>query len=136
VITGPTPNAKQLRNRLDGIYANSMQQLASIGSFPPPAGVRVLSALVEYACQSQHIGLVLLARQAIAEMPSDWLIQHLPEAIVATNCLDDEWQYRRMLELLRDSAPQLLQEYVARGLSSDDSEIVEAARDFSAMKNE
>ncbi|MFX3649329.1 MAG: hypothetical protein ACE3K2_07900 [Paenibacillus sp.] len=44
-------------------------------------------------------------------------------------CLDDEWEYRRLLDLLSEAIPKLLDWGIELGINSRNEEIQEAAND-------
>ena len=98
---------------------------------PPDAGRKVLSELLGTACQSQNEANVTLGRKAISRISHDWLLKTAPEVIESTLDVSDYWEYRRLLELLSLSAPELLPVYIQRGLASGDTDVREAAEDFS-----
>lgn len=125
-----SPHAKRLKEKLNSIYPNTYERICGISAFPLSAGRSILVTLLGLACQSQHIGMIILARQTIAKIPSEWLIRQLPETISDSLSLEDEWEYRRLLELLREVSPQLLKRYIEQGLKSNDGDIREAAEDF------
>ena len=63
-------------------------------------------------------------------IPEEWLIQYLPEVIEKTIHFEDDYEYRRLLELLEASSHKLLEAYINRGLLSDNSDIRETAGNF------
>jgi hypothetical protein len=125
-----SPFVEHLEERLNQIYPCAYQRLESIETFPLSAGKRSLAFLVAQACQCQHVGNITVAREAVKRVPSVWLSQHLPEVVRSSISLDDEWEYRRLLELLREVAPHLLVGYIEKGRESSNEEVREAAEDF------
>ena len=90
----------------------------------------VLCLIVEAACLAQSIGNILAGRQEMENIPEEWLIQYLPEVIEKTIHFEDDYEYRRLLELLEASSHKLLEAYINRGLLSDNSDIRETAGNF------
>jgi len=125
-----SPYAEQIQEQLNSLYPGVYERISAISALPLSVGLSILVTLLELACQGQHTGMIVLARQRIAKIPSEWLLQQLPKAISESLSLEDEWEYRRLLELLRDVAPQLLTGYIEQGLESEDADIREAAEDF------
>ena len=120
----------QIRRELDKILPGIYDKIETIAKLHLSVGLRILGVLVGYACKAQHLDCIILGRKLIKKMPTDWVIQHLPEAVKVNLYLDDEWEYRRLLELISEVAPQLLKEYIAIGLESNNWEVREAAEDF------
>jgi hypothetical protein len=81
------------------------------------------------ACRNIEMG-----RASISRIPYDWLNSELPQAVDESLDLDDEWEYRRLLELLAESAPQLMQTYIDLGLRSSNTEIQDAAAEFKVVE--
>ena len=94
------------------------------------AGKRIVGTLLEQACESQHVGHILSARKALLTLPRAWLSGVLPDAIRDVVVLDDEWEYRRLIELLKDLNPPLFDSYINYGIATGDGEIYEAAADL------
>ncbi|MXQ54915.1 hypothetical protein [Shimazuella alba] len=82
------------------------------------------------ACQGQNLGPITLARKQIKLIHQDWLLEHIPK--VANDCInfDDEWEYRRLLELIDETVPSLLKWTVEKGKDSLHEEVREASKDF------
>lgn len=61
---------------------------------------------------------------------NDLYDEHIPK--VANDCInfDDEWEYRRLLELIDETVPSLLKWTVERGKDSLHEEVREASKDF------
>ena len=77
------------------------------------------------------MGGILAGRNAFKRLPSDWLSTHLRGAIGDAVNLKDDWEYRRLLELLEESRMECIREYVEMGIVSTDPELREAALDYS-----
>jgi len=119
-----------LNRQLDSLYPNASKQLDRLGELPDAVREDVVASLLKYACQSQHIGNIALARKTLSTIPRPCLSMVLETAIQKNVDLSDEWEYRRLLELLREIESDLLSDFVNRGLASDDLEIRETAGDF------
>ncbi|CAH8768854.1 hypothetical protein [Paenibacillus dendritiformis] len=124
------PFELRIRKALDQVLPDSYDSIENFEKFPHKIGLSVLQILIEYACKSQNINSILLARDRIKKIPSKWLLEYLPEAAKDSICSEDEWEYRRLLELVDEAVPQLLQVYIEQGLLSDNDEVQEAAMDF------
>lgn len=125
-----SPYELRMRADINHIYAGAYDDIDTITTAPLDTGCKVLAVLLESACHGQNLGPIVLARDLLKNISSEWLYQNLP--IVVQECIDmeDEWEYRRLLEVVRDVVPLLLKEYVAAGLASENEEVREAAEDF------
>ncbi len=120
----------QLREKLNQISENAYEKIANITELPPSEGLKILRVLLENACLAQNVGVITLAREKIKEIQKEWLINYLSEGVEKSINLEDEWEYRRLLELLIEILPELFNYYINIGLCSDNIEVAEVARDF------
>jgi hypothetical protein len=90
-----------LNAHIDSVYPDASGRLDRIDELPDSAGKRIVNTLLEAACQSQHIGKILAARKALLRLPGPWLARVLHDAIEEVVDLKDEWEYRRLMELLK-----------------------------------
>lgn len=70
-----------------------------------------------------------MGRAGLLVIPRNWLLENIKEAIQRVLNLDDEWEYRRLLEVLWKIDKGLVYEFTIRGLYSDNAEVRETARD-------
>ena len=122
-----------LNQELDSICIGVSNQLHRLGEFPDSVQLEVLTALLGRACQCQNTGNIVLARQAVATIPQACVSRVLESAIDKGVDLSDEWEYRRLLELLREIRSDRLVTFIALGLKSNDVDIREAAEDYNAQ---
>ena len=92
----------------------------------------LLRDAVLMACCATAVRVIEQGRLQILMMPKDWVGCHILDA--ATESLDpnDDWSFRRLLELLAMVCPGLIAAVVKDGLASLNPEIREAAVDFSS----
>lgn len=113
-----------------------MEQIHSIANFPYEdikildVSKQVLKVLIENSCLGQNYGPIDISRKKINEINKDWLNQFLLE--VASTCIDcsDEWEYRRLVELVVLVLPELKQEVLKLGAQSENEEVREVVEDF------
>jgi hypothetical protein len=129
-----SPFLDQLWKRLDAVAPGVHDRLEELDRLSEAVGEQAVRILLQQACQSQHVGNIQAAKDAIARIPEPWLLTMLEKTIDESLDLGDEWEYRRLLEVLRDNVPELLSIYIGRGLSSKDLEIREAANEFAATR--
>ncbi len=119
-----------IAKRLETIVPGVFERLDDMESLPGEAADLVLSEMLEYACTAQNCANIVAARKAIGRMPVSWLERRMP--IIAERALNlkDDWEYRRLLELILEVTPSLLPEFIERGMTSEDESIREAAMDM------
>ena len=128
-----SPFSTQLAKLLAKVQPTAFERLEELDQFSEPISERILGILLEVACQSQHIGNIQAGRDAMARVPREWLREVLPRLIDKSLNLKDEWEYRRLLELLKEVAPEMVPPWIDHGLASLDTEIHEAAEEFATI---
>ncbi len=124
------PYSDRLKDGIDRLYPGASDHLDAINELPDSAAKSIVAFLVSCACEPQNTGLITLARSTLAELPAVWLSSVLGGSIKESVNLDDEWEYRRLIELLGELNSALLQQYLDYGLASEHAEIREAASDY------
>ena len=114
---------------LNGYRDDLWNNLDKVPDLPDTIGLEVVAGFLNLACKSQHIGNITFGRQGIWALPRAWTIERIEQVAESTLDLHDEWEYRRLLEVLDELDERLLRHFIARGLDSDRAEIREAARD-------
>ena len=106
------------------------EDIKSLDKYPLDISKQVLKVLIEYACQGQNYGPIVLGRKKINEIDKAWLKQYFIE--VASMCIDysDEWEYRRLMELVVCVIPELEQEVLKLGVQSENEEVREVVEDY------
>jgi hypothetical protein len=104
-----------------------------IARLDPEQADKVLSYLVELACQSQNMLNTTQARDALSAIPKDWLRTHINRIAEAQLDLEDEWEYRRLGEIYLRLAPELVHAQIERGKASKQPDIQMAAQDLAAL---
>lgn len=128
-------------------YTRIMQKLAKIAPkfgmdgediavIPEQESQQIVQTLIRHACQAKHIGNISAARNILAVLPCSWLTVRLPAAIEATLSRDDEWEFRRLIELLRSISPELLERYLAEGQRSSNAEVRETAGELGFLSRD
>ncbi len=122
--------ARWFQQRLDKSCPQA--DLSHISHLPRETGLALLQEILKTGCLSGNAANILLARQAIAGLPADWLQEVLP---LAVSCLFQEpewreWEFRRLAEMTQGPFPSCfawLTDYVER---FQDPEIQEAIEDY------
>ena len=71
-----------------------------------------------------------MGREKIGEINKEWINKQLPNIAKLCICFEDEWEYRRLLELIKIITPELLEWAISQGINSINEEIRETAKDF------
>jgi hypothetical protein len=104
--------------------------LERIEELPIDNGKAIVSCMLEFACLAQSFHSIQAGRNLLSQIPAIWLDKVLPDCVDATINLNDETDYRRLLELLDLLKSKLLAHYVAVGLNSESEDIRIAAAEF------
>jgi hypothetical protein len=96
----------------------------------------VLRSALQSACQPTDDLQIVEGRKKVLLLPRRWVLRHVEAAASACLDLDDDWEYRRLLELvtLLGRGNLLLTKLVERGLKHSNVHIVEASMDFAVSK--
>lgn len=82
------------------------------------------------ACQAQNTAVITQGRREILALPRDAVLQSIERVAADSLPLDDEWEFRRLLEIYEQLDRGLLHRLVETGLVSSNSEIKEASEDY------
>ncbi len=126
------PFRDTLNAHLDCIYPGASTMLSQIDEIPTDASRQILAKLLKRACQAQHVGSIRAAHEAMRQLPTEWLSTVLRSAVVASLDLGDEWEYRRLIELLTAVGSDQLGYYVECGLQSEIEDVRDAAMEVNS----
>ena len=91
-----------------------------------------LEVALQFACQASGTRAIERGRSMVLRLPRSWVVENVEQVAASCLDLDDEWEYRRLLDLYDKLAPTLVEQLVRFGLSHPNPEIVEAAEDWPA----
>ena len=131
-----------MRNDILNIYENLVREqvreslmyvyddVEKIDKYTMENAQEILKILIENACLGQNYAPIEIAREKIGKMNYDWLIHNFIG--VAKTCIDftDEWEYRRLVEVVVRYIPDIKDEILGIGMSSLNEEVKEVAIDF------
>jgi len=112
-----------LRDYINAIVPGVYEHLEDIASFDQEKATRIVSLILQSCCTAQSTGAIVAGRNAFKKLPASWISANLPSFIEQAIDLKDAWEYRRLLELFRETN-------IVSGLESSNPEIREAACDF------
>jgi len=90
-----------------------------------------LARFLGLACQAQSIKRISEGRYGILEMDREFVLQEIEREAKKVLNLEDEWEYRRLLEVYDLLNEELKKRLIKEGMKSGNPEVVEAANDFS-----
>jgi len=119
-----------IRCILNKIFQNSYEHINNIDEFPQDKGREILAVLLDYACKGQTHAYIYIARRLILQIPNKWIMENfIPVANHSIECNDD-WEYRRLLELTELISKELLLWGISIGYNSNYIGVKEASEDF------
>lgn len=106
------------------------EDIELLDKYPLEVSKQVLKVLIENSCLGQNYESIEIGRKKINEIDKNWLKQYFVE--VASTCIDysEEWEYRRLVELVLLVVPELKQRILEFGEKSENEEIREVVEDF------
>jgi hypothetical protein len=90
----------------------------------------LLPDLVSLACEPSYAPTIINARKAIMALPKEWVLAHMGPSIERILKSDDDWEYRRLLELCSLLNRDLTLKIATIAASHQHPDIKEAGADF------
>ena len=90
----------------------------------------LLPDLISLACEPTYAPTIINARRAILALPKEWVLKHMDPSIERILKSDDDWAYRRLLELCSLLNRDLTLKIAAIAASHEHPDIKEAGIDF------
>lgn len=119
---------EKVNKTLDSIY----DDISHLDKYPLSVSKKVLGILIQNACVGQNCGPIELGRKKIGEINNrDWLIKYFMEVADENIDYSDEWEYRRLVELVMLCVPELKECVLAKGENSENAEVREVVEDYS-----
>ena len=124
------PYIDRFKQRLDSLQPKLWTHLELTPRLDPANGKAVLSFLLELACQSSNMLNIELGRAGLFAIPRDWLLETIEEAAEPLLQLNDDWEYRRLLEVYTELSNAFVRRLALRGLKSTNPEIKKPLKIF------
>ena len=90
----------------------------------------IVIILLSYVCDSTHIAPITISRECLKQFPVDWITNKIMRLVFKAINIYDDWDYRRFLELSDLISKDLLEWAISISNHSNNSDIIEAATDF------
>jgi hypothetical protein len=120
---------KWYKEQMNAFQEALWEHLEAIPTLEPQVRGAVMHYLLELACQAQNITNISLGRQALLALPRDWLLHNIERSAEFLLEVEDEWEYRRLLEVYQHLDKDLVRRLALRGLNSTERGIQEAAQE-------
>ena len=118
---------KEELNRIDGFQ---IDDLCRLDMYNKDIAQKVLSILLEWACYGQNEAGIMMGRRKISEIPIEWLELNLVCTVKNYFDYSEDWNYRRLLEVVVESVPKLTEEILLLNENTDSQDILEIIDDF------
>jgi hypothetical protein len=92
-------HGESYRRRMNQFQEDLWRHLNRIPNLDPRVANAVLQYLLGLACQAQHIANIELGRVVLRRLPRDWVLRNIERCSTSALDLDDEWEFRRLLEV-------------------------------------
>ena len=122
-----------LRRRIDAIVPGASDRLGEVDRLPGDLGLAILGEIIATGCTAQNGRNITAGRELASQLPRKWLETAVAEVAATTLDLEDEWEYRRLLELLQHVGLNAFNDFIRRGLVSQNPEVQEAAIDMQSV---
>lgn len=90
----------------------------------------LLPDLVSLACEPTSFPTIINARRAILALPKEWVLKHMDPSIERILKSEDDWEYRRLLELCSLLNRDLTLKIATIAASHQNPDIRESGTDF------
>ncbi len=125
----------RFRHQLDEYCEGLSTNLDLIETLSDEKSDAALSYLLELACQAQNMRNIELGRTALFSLPRTWLLERIERLSEPLLNVDDEWAYRRLMEIYQHLDGHLVQRLSTHGKKSLNPDIRDTAQEYSNPAN-
>lgn len=119
-----------LKSELLEVFHFRVETLRNIEQYELEHSKKAVAILLKWACYGQNIAGIELGRKKIAEIPKNWLCNHLLEVVKSDFDYADDWNYRRLLELVSEVLPERKDDFVRLNVGTTNADLIEVMDDF------
>lgn len=120
---------QRIIGEIENIEKGAFSKIAHLDNMDAAVSLAILKTLISFACTPTTVAYILFSLNLIHNFPEYWLVEHLPTVVEEILNIEDEWEFRRLLECI-EHIPTLIDYYISLGLKSINVEVIEAANDF------
>ena len=125
------PYEKAIADSLNNIANKEVCfSISEIMALPEKTAAEVVGELISWACQPTNIMPITIARNCLEQFPVDWVSPKIKQTVFRFIDINDDWEYRRLLELCELISLDLLKWAIELNEKSTDPDIAEAVDDF------
>lgn len=121
---------EKLRAELFEVDGFQMDEISNISTYEDCISERILYILLQWACYGQNESGILFGREQIATIPKKWLQEHLLTVVKNDFEYTDDWNYRRLLELVSKQVPELMKDVLLINSDTNNPDLLEVIEDF------
>jgi len=129
LLAYPVEYAAWFKRDLDALDPDLASQLWRLESFPLATQRAAVEMFLSYACTPTNMYSIELGRAGLLETPPRVVRDHLAHAVRTTINLSDEWELRRLLEILCFVDVDMARGFASAAAVASDPEIAEAGED-------
>ena len=104
--------------------------ISEIMALSEKTAAEVIGKLIFWACNPTNIMPITIARNCLEKFPVDWVSPKIKQTVFRYIDINDDWDYRRLLELCELISLDLLEWAIELNEKSTNPDIVEAVNDF------
>lgn len=108
------------------IYFNTDEILKE----PDIISTAIIGELVSWACTPTNISPISIARNCLKQFPIDWVSSKIKKTALGVININDDWDYRRFLELSEIISSDLLKWAIKLNEKSNNTDILDTVNDF------
>lgn len=127
LLACPHSYIEYFKIELDRIEPGLWAKLETVPALVPKAQNQVVTYFLELALRCQNNLNIELGRAGLLALPREWLVLRLLTDLEPFLLLEEEWEYRRLLEVVHQLDKNIFSTMIAHGLGSSNSEIRETA---------
>ncbi len=121
---------ERLRQELYKINGFLIEEICNISTYEEQVSEKVLFILLQWACYGQNESGILFGWDQIAKIPKKWLQEHLLTVVKNDFEYTDDWNYRRLLELVSKQVPELTEDVLLINSDTYNPDLLEVIEDF------
>ena len=107
-----------------------IDEICNISTYEEQVSEKVRFILLTWACYGQNEFGILFGSEQIAKIPKQWLQEHLLTVVKNDVEYTDDWNYGRLLELVKKQAPELMKDVLLINSDTNNRDLLEVIEDF------